>query len=316
MRRRFHRYAVCLLVLGLVSGLWALPAYGYEFTQPLRKGDKGRPVRALQVRLAGWFPGELHETFNVDGHFGRQTVRTVKAFQKEYGLVESGVARRSLFAILHRLQDNDGSTSHFDFSEFEQNFNSNCGARANAYSGTLGGGLVSPRRTKMYVKRLMWRLEAVRRKAGGKPIGINSGFRSVAYNDCIGGARASQHMYGTAVDQRQANVSNRWQRKLARRSQFHGIGCYSSQTHNHLDLRIDNRDLPTQQGWWWPDRDDSGRDLDESGAPCWGETTTSSKTTTLAVGAGHSISTSLVPSATEVERFEAAGEGVLTEGAD
>ena len=165
----------------------------------------------------------------------------------------------------------------------------------------------------MYVRRLMWRLEAVRKKAGRKPIGINSGFRSVAYNDCIGGARASQHMYGTAADTRQVDIANRKQRRIAKRSQFHGVGCYSSQTHNHLDLRIDNSDLSSQQNWWFPDRDSRGRDLDSAGIPCWGETTTTTKTASLAAQV---VSTSTLPTASEIERFESAGEGLLSEGAD
>ena len=264
--------------------------------------------------MAGWFPSDDQRVFVIDGEFGRSTVRAVRKFRADFGLGKKGRAGKRVFAILDKLQDRDGSTAHFDYSEFEQNSNSNCGAKANAYAGTLKGGMVSPRRTRMYVKRLMWRLEAIRRKAGDHPIGINSGFRSVAYNDCIGGARASQHMYGTAADARQAEVANRRQRVLAKRSQFHGIGCYSSQTHNHLDVRIDNSNLPTSRAWWWPDRDNLGRDLDESGRPCWGEKASSKIASVTAVPG--SVSTSLVPSATEVARFQAAGEGLLPEGAD
>ena len=121
----------------------------------------------------------------------------------------------------------------------------------------------------------MWRLEAVRAKAGGKAIGVNSAFRSVSYNDCIGGARASQHMYGTAVDNRMAEVSNRYERDLARASQFHGIGCYSSLSHNHFDIRLENPKLPDSQYWWWPDQDRDGRDLADDGALCWGESSRS-----------------------------------------
>ena len=311
MKRIFHT-GILLLAILVASGLLAPVANAYTFEKALRKGNKGWPVRALQVRLAGWFPGDSLETFTIDGDYGRKTVRAVKSFERAYGLEVDGVAKSEVFEILDRLQDEDGSTSHFDFSEFEQNASSSCGAKANAYAGTLKGGMVSPQRTRMYVKRLMWRLEAVRKKAGRKPIGINSGFRSVAYNDCIGGARASQHMYGTAADTRQVEVTNRRQRKIAKHSQFHGIGCYSSQTHNHLDLRIDNTDLTSQRNWWFPDRDSRGRELDSAGIPCWGETTTSTKTASVA----SRVSTSLLPSLVEVERFQSEGEGLLAEGAD
>ena len=38
------------------------------------------------------------------------------------------------------------------------------------------------------------------RKLYGKPIRINSGYRSKALNEVIGGAKNSQHMYGLAAD--------------------------------------------------------------------------------------------------------------------
>ncbi len=135
--------------------------------------------------------------------------------------------------------------------------------------------MVSPGKARNYVRRLMWRLEALRAKAGHKAIGINSGFRSVPYNYCIGGARYSQHMYGTAADNRMADVTNRFERNLAKASQVHGIACYSGRSHNHFDLRLENGDLPGARYWWWPARDRQGRDLDAANKPCWGETATS-----------------------------------------
>ena len=168
----------------------------------------------------------------------------------------------------------------------------------------------------------MWRLEAIRRKGGRKPIGINSGFRSVAYNNCIAGARASQHLYGTAADNRMVGVRNRREREIAKRSQVHGIACYSSLSHNHFDLRIENKDLQAGRFWWWPKRDRRGRDLTESGSPCWGQRVR--KTAVASVGVSIPRSTtssvlrdvrlgvagagSLVPSLHEIELFEFAGE--------
>lgn len=309
MKRVLHRALVVSLLLVLPAGV----AHAYEFERRLRKGDEGYDVRALQVRIAGWLQ-DRSEVFAIDGEFGPQTVRAVEAFKTAHRLRPNGVAGRKVLRILEKLQDEDGSTAHFDWEEFEQNSSSMCSAKANAYADTLKGGAVSPRRTKRYVRRLMWRLEALRKKAGGKAIAINSGFRSVAYNDCIGGARASQHMYGTAADARQVGLANKRQRRLARRSQIHGIGCYSSQTHNHLDLRMDNADLPTQQHVWWPDKDGRGRDLDESGRPCWGEASTSTASLTAGERLGGRVS--LVPTRAELRAFAAEGEGVLAEGVD
>ena len=263
--------SVVLVLVALMLAVGAGPAAAYTFERTLKQGDSGPDVKALQVRVAGWFPSEGQDEMGVDGTFGPGTVSAVKAFQEFFGLTPDGVAGPSTFAVIAGLEDDDGSTAHFDWDEFTQNTNPNCSAKANAYANTFKGGMVSPARAKKNIKRLMWRLEAMRAKAGGKSVAINSGFRSTAYNDCIGGAGASQHMYGTAADNRMAEVTNRYERDLARRSQVYGIGCYSSTTHNHFDIRIENRDYPSGQFWWWPEQDEKGRDLADDGKPCWGE---------------------------------------------
>jgi zinc D-Ala-D-Ala carboxypeptidase len=283
----------------------------------LRPGDRGRGVRALQVRVAGWFPDSRHRVhFLLDGVYGAQTRSAVKAFQSHYGVPADGVAGPSTMRILRRLEDPNGSTKHFNWSEFDQNFNPSCSARANAYAGTFDGGPVSARRARRNVRRLMWRLESVRAK-GRDPVGVNSGFRSIPYNACIGGARASQHLYGTAADNRMATVTNHRERTLARRSQFHGIGCYSSLSHNHFDVRMDNRHLPTARFWWWPERDKRGRDLDSIGRPCWGERKRGSgrpRRTTPSVLAAVRARTagagSRLPAPAEIRAFARAGEVV------
>lgn len=292
-------------VVVAVAALLALApaAHAYEWSRPLTQADTGNDVKALQVRVAGWFPRSVQKKFPIDGIYSVRTTNAVKALQAFFGLTADGVAGTETLDFLNTLEDPDGSTIHFDFEEFAQHQNSQCSAQANAYSGSFNGGMVSKYAVKRNVKRLMWRLEAVRAKGGGKTIGINSGFRSVPYNDCIGGARSSQHMYGTAADNRMAETDNRLERDLAKASQVHGIGCYASLSHNHFDLRIDNADLPGAQFWWWPERDDSGHDLDESSKPCWGETGQpapggSDESVAGAPGA------SLIPSLFEILRFE------------
>ena len=299
-----------------------------KFDHRLKPGARGPDVKALQVRIAGWYPTSRQRLFTIDGIYGRQTKKAVRAFEAGYGRTVNGVASRKDLRILNWLQDRNGSTKHFDYREFVQNRSSSCSSRANAYAGTFSGGRSSPQRVKQNVRRLMWRLEAVRRKGGGRPIGINSGFRSMAYNNCIAGARASQHLYGTAADNRMVGVGNRREREIAKRSQIHGIACYSSLSHNHFDLRVENKDLRAGRFWWWPRRDRRGRDLTEKGSPCWGQGrsvrasgsaliprfTTSSVLHDVrhgVAGAG-----SLVPSLQEIELFEFAGEGEDLGGQD
>jgi peptidoglycan hydrolase-like protein with peptidoglycan-binding domain len=269
----FLRRVGVLLFASLLIGMMAGPASAFTFARTLKPGDTGPDVKALQIRVAGWYPQTGQEEMGVDGTYGPGTVAAVKEFQGFYGLNPDGIAGPTTFAVIAGLEDDDGSTAHFEWNEFWQNTNSSCSAKANAYSGSFKGGMVSPARAKKNIKRVMWRLEALRAKAGNRSIAINSGFRSSPYNDCIGGAGASQHMYGTAADNRMVGMTNRQERDLARRTQFYGIGCYSSLSHNHFDIRIENKDLATSQSWWWPVQDSEGHDLADDNKPCWGETT-------------------------------------------
>ena len=309
------RMGAILVLTSCVVAFAASSAGAVDWPRRLSKKDDGHAVKQLQVRVAGWFPARDRTRFRIDGNYGAQTAKAVERFEGHYGIARpNGAAGPATFEIIERLADKDGSTRHFDWSEFTQRSNSGCSAQANAYAGTFNGGRVSAKRTKRNVRRLMWRLEAVRAKAGGEAVGINSGFRSVVYNSCIGGASASQHLYGTAADNRVAGISNSKARRIARRSQVSGIGCYSNTTHNHFDLRIENRDLPSAQTWWWPAEDSRGRELDESGRPCWGESTGTGVATVAA--AGVPALNSFVPSSAEVRAFEDAGEPADLAGSD
>ena len=318
-RINFRRLLGLSLIVGGLLQVSSTPAHAMDWPKRLSVGDKGREVMQLQMRMAGWFPGRDKQRFGIDGSFGKRTATAVERFEAHYGVGKpNGTASGETFQILERLVDGDGSTKHFDWSEFRQHSSSGCSAQANAYAGTFNGGKVSANRTRRNVRRLMWRLEALRAKAGAKPIGINSGFRSVAYNSCIGGASASQHQYGTAADNRVAGITNRKARKIARGSQFYGISCYSNTSHNHLDLRLENSALPSAQTWWWPQKDALGRELDETGRPCFGETTATATATasikavrTATPGVG-----SLIPTTAEVRAFEEAGEPAELGGSD
>jgi len=289
-------------VVGPGSGI----AAAFEFTRPLQHGDVSPEVAQLEKRVVGWFPKNDQTVFVIDDLYDGQTRWAVKRFQRHYGLAEDGIAGEDVFEVLDRLEDDDGSTVHFDYSEFWQNRNRDCSKLANSYAGTFRGGSISARWVKLHVTNVMWRLEAIRARGGGNPIGINSGFRSVAYNRCIGGASLSQHTYGTAADTVMVGVTSRRQRDLARTGQVYGIGCYSSLSHNHLDLRLQNTSLPQTSSWWWPRQDRYRRDLDSASRPCLGET--------KHIVAGR-YADAPVPSADEVEAWEDAGEVPLN-GAD
>ena len=283
--------------------LGAGPAAAYDFTGTLKPGDVNEAVGELEERIAGWFPKGDQTLFMIDHKYDGQTRWAIIKFQKRYGLTVDGIAGGEVFDVLDRLEQKDGSTKHFDYAEFWQKETSGCGKSANGYAGTFDGGAVPERTVKRNVVNLMWRLEAIRKKGGSRPIAINSGFRSLPYNKCLGGASLSQHTYGTAADLRMADVSNRKQRGIARRSQMHGIGCYSTLSHNHFDLRIQNKALPEVSSWWWPERDAYKRDLADDSRPCWGESKHLARSSVTAT------------SAAELEEWEAAGEVPLN-GAD
>lgn len=269
--------ALCApLLTAVVAVAAAPPAAAFEFSRALTKGDEGSDVKALQIRIAGWYPNSERTHFALDGIFGDQTLTALKRFESHYGQTVDGVADDKLFARLDRLEDDNGSTRHFDYSEFKQNYNPKCSKEANSHAGTFTGGPLKAGKVRRNVRRVMWRLEALRAKLGDHPIGINSGFRSRPYNRCIGGARHSQHLYGAAADVRVAKVSNRKTRDVSKATQLHGIACYSSFTHNHLDIRLDNKALDAARYWYWPKKDQRGRDLAEDGKPCWGQSGTES----------------------------------------
>jgi len=309
------RLSVLLFAALAAVAVSAGPAAAYEWPEALKVAAKGPHVRALQTRVAGWYPAQDKTLFEIDGIFSGQTEAALEAFQARYGLPADGSAGPLTFVALNALEDEDRSTAHFDFSEFWQNRNSSCSEEANKHAGTFAGGKVSEHVVKRNVKRMMWRLEAMRAKLDDKPIAINSGFRSVAYNKCIKGASFSQHMYGAAADLRVVEVTNRRGRNVAKASQVHGIGCYSSLSHNHLDLRMDNESLAGARAWWWPERDDHGRDLADDGLPCYGEIKRTSSVS--ASGAAVESSSDLQQwSPAELDRWKAAGEEQDLHGLD
>jgi len=86
------------------------------------------------------------------------------------------------------------------------------------------------------------------RKEWGKPVRVFSGFRTVAYNSAVGGAKNSQHLYFRALDISPQNgevreftevvrgVVKRWRRE----GNSVGMGTYSGFV--HIDVGFKTRD--------------------------------------------------------------------------
>ena len=169
--------AVGLAATGSV--IFANTASAYSWPGSLGQGSSGSAVKELQIRVAGWAADPASHTYvSVDGAYGPGTAAAVRRFQSAYGLGADGVAGPQTFGVLNSPEKSDGSTAHFDWSEFT----SNDGAG-------FGGGNVGSSEVRENVRRTMYKLEAaLRKKAGNRAVTINSGFRSVAYNRTIGGA--------------------------------------------------------------------------------------------------------------------------------
>ena len=86
--------------------------------------------------------------------------------------------------------------------------------------------------------RLVMVLESIRTHFG-KPIIINSGYRTPQYNETVNGADYSQHCYGTAADITIRGVSPKAVADFARglMPDWGGVGIYSEKGFTHIDVR-------------------------------------------------------------------------------
>ncbi|MGH3729902.1 MAG: D-Ala-D-Ala carboxypeptidase family metallohydrolase [Micromonosporaceae bacterium] len=174
-----------------VNVITATPAAAdgcYTWSRTLKRGMSGGDVTQLQIRVAGWV--SYGENLALDGSFGPATENAVKRFQSGYGLAADGIAGPNTLNKIYALQDADCTPIHFAYSEFDDS----CG------ENDFTGGKVSAATAKENIRRIMWQLEALRRKLGDRPINISSGFRSISCNSSVGGASNSNHMYGNAAD--------------------------------------------------------------------------------------------------------------------
>ncbi|MBY8872385.1 peptidoglycan-binding protein [Micromonospora sp. PLK6-60] len=250
MRLTIVRRAAVALALALpgaaIATLAAAPAAHadgcYTWKRTLSQGRTGADVRQLQIRVAGW--AGYRDVVENDGRYGPKTAAAVRRFQAAYGLRVDGVAGPQTFGKLYELQDDDCTPRHFDYAQLDDG----CGR-----TGWNGGPLSAPR-TRFNSVRTMWKLEALRRGLGDKPLSVSSGFRSRACNNRAGGAGDSQHLYGNAADVTARGVSLCQIARQARNHGFSGLygpGYPNHDDHVHLDSRRENNDDRSRNTTSW-----------------------------------------------------------------
>lgn len=243
--KRGTRLRVLAVVVAVLAGMvvstlgTAAPAAAYSWTRTLQKGMSGADVKELQIRVAGFAASSPSSTYvAVDGQFGEGTYQAVRRFQSAYGLSPDGIVGPLTQAKLNSLESSDGSTLHFDWTEFDSR---DCSC--------FSGGNVSTATVRENVRRLMWKLEALRVKLGSVPVTVNSGFRTIAYNNTLpGAAENSMHTYGVAADITVPGKSLTTVYNTARTCGFSGIKNYWGSGFTHMDSRME---YPYGSQYWW-----------------------------------------------------------------
>src|SRR3972149_10415259 len=184
-------------------------------------------IRDIQIIVGGYVATKPERIFlPVDGTQDALTRRCIGNFQRAHSLVPDGVVGPLTEAKFNLYRDTDGTTEHCAFAEFWPKD----GQR-------FSGGKVGAAEVRHNVQRLMWRLEALRHKLGGRTLWVNSGFRSIAHNAQLDAAATnSMHLYGVAADISVRGLAPVKVAQAAASCGFGGIKAYVS--HTHVDMRM------------------------------------------------------------------------------
>ena len=101
----------------------------------------------------------------------------------------------------------------------------------------------------------------------GKPLIVNSAYRSPEHNKTVGGAKASKHLEGTAFDISMANHDPAAFIAAARKAGFKGIGTYPRSNFIHIDTgpaRSWGESFPARASSFAPDQPPAREHLAES----------------------------------------------------
>ncbi len=186
-------------------------------------------MREAQIRVAGWArdPGDpaAPPFLPITGVYGPETVRAVRRFQEGYQIRErDGRVGPATWHLLDLLTRPDGSTAHFAWTEL---------LRADPGHRVTG-------EIRENARRLMYKLEALRRKLGDVEVFVKAGFAADAAH--IGETVISDgrmHAIGAAADITAYGVPRpRWY-QAALTCGFTGLGPIDRHW-QHCDSRLEH----------------------------------------------------------------------------
>jgi zinc D-Ala-D-Ala carboxypeptidase len=212
--RRTVLRAMAVIPVSLASAELLSTAAAATPARELRGGMSGVDVRELQVRIAGWAAAP-HTYLTVSGTFDAATEAAVRRFQQAHELPSDGIVGLATRDRLAAMQAADGSTTHFDWAQF-----------TSPDGGGFAGGTLDAATVQENVRRLMYKLEALRHKAGHREITVHSGFHSTEHQARLRGPATSTHLHGTAADVTVAGMSTYATHRIAQTCGFSGLGSY------------------------------------------------------------------------------------------
>jgi zinc D-Ala-D-Ala carboxypeptidase len=231
MRRRtmLRTIAATSIGAGLASaGLLGTP-FAAASPRELRAGLSGTDVLELQIRVAGWAADKPGQAFlAINGTFDAATAAAVRRFQLAHGLPADGVVSPATHERLDAMTAPNGSTAHFGWDQFTSPDGSG-----------FAGGKVDEDTVKENVRRLMYKLEALRHKLDGRDVAVLSGFHSTDHQARIRASATSLHPLGAAADIAVAGLTTYAVYRVAQTCGFSGLGVYT-QSWLHCDSRTEH----------------------------------------------------------------------------
>ena len=181
---------------------------------------------------------------SVDEKFGKATEKEVKAFQKANGLDVTGVAdeatREAMKEAIQEESDaGNSSENRFDYAKVKSNVRT-YSLKKNGKENITDNFKVREfackdgSNTILIDDKLAVLLQNIREHFG-KPVIINSAYRTEEHNENVGGAVNSYHLYGKAADIQIKGVSPVEIAQYAESLGVKGIGLYG--TFVHVDTR-------------------------------------------------------------------------------